>query len=144
MGAEAMADVKWNQKSECLSPVDAIREVNLSEELIEDKKLLLAYAVESSNDAIITKTTDNIITSWNQGAERLYGFSASEVIGKPISFLNPTGHTDEMPKISERIKRKEKKSPYYETVRKRKDGQIIYVSASLSAIKDKHGQIIGA
>ena len=102
----------------------------------------MAYAVESSNDAIITRTTNGIITSWNRGSERLYGFSASEVMGKSISFLTPSCPFDEMPKILEQINHLDS-IPYCETTRRRKDGQIIYVSESLSPVRDKQGQIIG-
>ncbi|HWQ18643.1 MAG TPA: PAS domain S-box protein [Methanotrichaceae archaeon] len=104
---------------------------------------LLASIVESSDDAIITKTSRGIITSWNRGAERIYGFLASEVIGKPISILIPPGYTDEVPSILERINHGES-IHHYETVRRRKDGQTIHVSVSISPIKDKQGQIIGA
>jgi len=118
--------------------------VNLfSEELIEDRMFLLASIVESSDDAIITKTSQGIITSWNSGAEKIYGYSAQEVIGKPISILIPPGHTDEVPAILERIKRAES-IHHYETTRKRKDGEIIHISVSISPVKDREGQIIGA
>ncbi len=103
----------------------------------------MASIVESSDDAIITKTSNGIITSWNSGAEKIYGFLAEEVVGKPISILIPPGYTDEVPGILERIKRGES-IHHYETVRRRKDGQIIHVSVSISPVKDKHGQIIGA
>jgi len=116
---------------------------HFSSELIKDRVFLLASIVESSDDAIITKTSNGIITSWNNGAERIYGFTAKDVIGKPISILIPPGHTDEVPAILERIKRGESMH-HYETVRMRKDGQVIHVSVSISPVKDKEGQIIGA
>jgi PAS domain S-box-containing protein len=122
---------------------DMVRKSNFSEGLIEDKMFLLASIVASSDDAIITKTSDGIITSWNRGAERIYGFPAQEVINKPISILIPPGHTDEEPGILERIKREES-IHYYETIRIRKDGQLIHVSVSISPVKDMHGQIVGA
>ncbi len=114
-----------------------------SEELIEDRTFLLASIVESSDDAIITKTSQGIITSWNSGAEKIYGYAAAEVIGRPISILIPAGHTDEVPAILERIKRGES-IHHYETTRRRKDGQIIHISVSISPVKDRRGQIIGA
>ncbi len=138
-----MADSKSNQESISTSKINATRESNFYEELIEDKMFLLASIVESSDDAIITKTSKGIITSWNSGAERIYGFSAEEVVGKPISILIPPGYTDEVPGILERIKRGES-IHHYETVRRRKDSQIIHVSVSISPVKDKQGQIVGA
>ncbi len=114
-----------------------------SEELIEDKTFLLASLVESSDDAIITKTSKGIITSWNSGAEKIYGFSAREAVGQPISLLTPPGYADEVPEILERIQQGES-IRHYETARRRKDGQIINVSVSISPVKDKRGRIIGA
>jgi PAS domain S-box-containing protein len=138
-----MADNKRIRKSERESMVlDPEKDSNFSEGL-KDKMSLLASIVESSNDAIITKTASGIITSWNQGAEKIYGFPAEEVVDKPISILIPQGYADDVPEILERINRGEK-IHHYETVRKRKDGQIIHVSVSISPIKDKQGQIIGA
>ncbi len=138
-----MADNERDQKSKNGSTINAGSESNFSEELIEDKMFLLASIVESSDDAIITKTSIGTITSWNSGAERIYGFHADEVVGKPISILIPPGYTDEVPGILERIKRGES-IHHYETVRRRKDGQIIHVSVSISPVKNKQGQIIGA
>lgn len=108
-----------------------------------DKMFLLATIVESSDDAIITKTSKGIITSWNAGAEKIYGFSAKEVLGSPISILIPPGHADDFPEILERINRGED-IHHYETVRRRKDSQVIHVSVSISPIKDKQGRINGA
>ena len=108
-----------------------------------DRVFLLASIVESSDDAVITKTSDGSITSWNSGAERIYGYSAEEVVGRSISILIPSGHTDEMPTILGHIKRGES-THHFETVRKRKDGRNINVSISISPIKDKQGRITGA
>ena len=125
------------------SGLKAEKDSHFSDELIEDRTFLLASIVESSDDAIITKTSRGIITSWNSGAERIYGFSAREAIGKPISLLTPPGYPDEVPGILERIQQGES-IRHYETMRRRKDGQIINVSVSISPVKDKHGRIIGA
>ncbi|MCL5280174.1 MAG: PAS domain S-box protein, partial [Planctomycetes bacterium] len=119
------------------------RDSHFSEELIEDRTFLLASIVESSDDAIITKTSKGIITSWNSGAEKIYGFSAREAIGQPVSLLTPPGYTDEVPEILERIQQGES-IRHYETVRRRKDGRIINVSVSISPVRDKKGRIIGA
>lgn len=109
---------------------------------VPDKTFLLASIVESSDDAIIAKTSKGIISSWNTGAEKIYGFSAREAIGRPITILIPPGQTDEVPALLERIERGES-IHHYETVRRRKDGQLIHVSQSISPIKDRDGQIIG-
>jgi PAS domain S-box-containing protein len=114
-----------------------------SDELLNDRMFLLASSVESSDDAIITKTTSGIITSWNKGAENIYGYAAEEVLGKSVSLLVPPGQTDEMPAVLERIRHGET-IHHYETVRQRKDGRRIHVSVSTSAIRDRAGQIIGA
>jgi PAS domain S-box-containing protein len=103
----------------------------------------LAAIVESSDDAIIGKTLDGVITTWNQGAERLYGYSAEEVKGKPISILVPPERPDELTEILERIKRGEKVQ-HYETRRIRKDGNLIEVILTVSPIRDSTGGIVGA
>ena len=103
----------------------------------------LAAIVESSDDAIISKTLDGIISTWNQGAERLFGYAAEEVIGKPITLLIPPTHIDEEPVILQKLRRGER-IDHYETVRKRKDGALINVSLTVSPIRDESGSIIGA
>ena len=109
----------------------------------KDETLLLAQVVISSYDAIITKTSEGLITTWNQGAERIYGYTAREAVGKPISFLLPSGHRDEVPGVLKKIKAGTLIHDY-ETIRRRKDGKVIDVSLSVSPIKDKKGKIIGA
>jgi two-component system CheB/CheR fusion protein len=108
----------------------------------EEANLRLAAIVESSDDAIIGKTLDGIIMSWNAGAERIFGYSAEEVIGRHISILAPPERVDEIPKILERIRSGERVD-HYETVRRRKDGQRIMISLTVSPIRDATGQIIG-
>lgn len=103
----------------------------------------LAAIVESADDAIIAKSLDGTIISWNKGAESMYGYSAAEIIGKNISVLTEPGRADEVPKILERIKGGEKVE-HYETVRIGKDGKRVDVSLTVSAIRDKSGIIIGA
>jgi PAS domain S-box-containing protein len=103
----------------------------------------LAAIVESSNDAIIGKALDGIITSWNPGAEKMYGYSGQEAIGRPISALVPPELPDDESQILERIKRGDRVDRY-ETVRLRKDGEQINVSLTISPIKDATGNIIGA
>jgi PAS domain S-box-containing protein len=103
----------------------------------------LAAIVESSADAIISKDINGIITSWNQGAERLFGYHADEVIGKPIIILIPKERWNEEPNILERIRRGER-IEHYETIRQRKDGSLLEISLTVSPIKDSDGKIIGA
>ncbi len=99
--------------------------------------------LESSDDAVVGKTLDGIITDWNSGAERLYGYTAREIIGKPVRLLTPPDRPDDVPRLIERIRRGER-IERYETDRITKDGRSIQVSLSLSPIKDAHGAIIGA
>ncbi len=103
----------------------------------------LAAVIEHSDDAIVTKTLDGIITSWNPAAQRIFGYSAQEVLGKPVTLLIPDDHIDEAPAILERLRRGER-IDHYSTVRRRKDGALIDVSLSVSPIKDYSGRIIGA
>ncbi len=99
--------------------------------------------MESSSDAIIGKTLDGNIISWNKSAERIYGYTEAEIIGRPISILVPTGHEDEVPQILEKIKRGED-FDHYETVRQRKDGQLISVAVTISPVKDAEGKTVSA
>ena len=103
----------------------------------------LASIVESSDDAIIGKTLDGIIVSWNPGAERIYGYSQEEMIGQPISVLVPPDHPDEVIQILEKIRRGERVD-HFETVRMTKEGGRIDVSLTVSPIKDATGEITGA
>jgi PAS domain S-box-containing protein len=109
----------------------------------EAAQAYLASIVESSDDAIISKTLQGIITSWNKGAERLFGYTASEILGQPITILIPPDHQDEEERILEQLKRGERVD-HYETVRLRKDGTLFDVSLTISPIKNSNGQIIGA
>jgi PAS domain S-box-containing protein len=99
--------------------------------------------IESADDAIISKTLDGIITSWNNGASRIFGYSAEEVIGKPIVILIPPDHQDEEPHILSRIRRGER-IEHYETVRVRKDGTLVDISLTVSPIRGADGKIMGA
>jgi len=103
----------------------------------------LAAIVDSSEDAIIGKTLDTTIVSWNRGAEQIYGYTTAEAIGQPIGILLPPGSEDEVPAIMARIRRGEKVE-HYETKRQRMDGAIIDVSVSVSPIKTPDGHVIGA
>jgi PAS domain S-box-containing protein len=99
--------------------------------------------VESSDDAIITKNLDSIITSWNAGAERVFGYTAEEAIGRSVTMLIPPDHEDEEPVILARI-RSGQRIDHYDTIRVRKDGTLIDISLTVSPIRDATGKIIGA
>jgi hypothetical protein len=103
----------------------------------------LAAIVESSEDAIISKTMDGIIQSWNQAAERLYGYTAAEVLGQPITLLIPPDLADDFPRIMARLTRGER-IEHYETQRVTKAGTRLDVALTISPIRDRTGQIIGA
>ncbi len=103
----------------------------------------LAAIVESSADAIISTDLHGIITSWNRGAERLFGYTAQEAIGQPVKMLIPSDRANEEPDILERIRRGES-IEHYETVRWRKDGALLDISLTVSPIIDGRGQIVGA
>jgi PAS domain S-box-containing protein len=109
-----------------------------------DKALaLLASIVADSDDAIISKTLDGIITSWNRSATKLYGYREEEAVGQPMSILIPPNSRDELPNILNRIMNGER-IDHFETVRRRKDGTLVNVSLTISPIKDSNGSIIGA
>lgn len=108
-----------------------------------DSPALLASIVDSSDDAIISKTLDGIITSWNPGAERIYGYRAGEVIGKPISMLAPEDRVDEIPAILEKIRRGERVE-HFESVRVTKDKRRVDVSITVSPVRNAQGNIVGA
>ena len=102
----------------------------------------LAAIVQSSDDAIIGKSLDGIITSWNAGAERLFGYSAEEVLGKAINILIPEERQDEEPAILERLRRGER-IDHFETVRRRKDGSTLDISLTISPVRNAAGAITG-
>jgi PAS domain S-box-containing protein len=110
---------------------------------VEETRLQLAAIVESSQDAIIGKNLDAKIVSWNPGAEAIYGYTAKEAIGQPISILSPPERANEWPAIMERIRRGQKVE-HYETKRRRKDGTVIDVSLAVSPIKTAEGETVGA
>ena len=110
---------------------------------LEASRAYLASIVSSCNDAVIGKTLEGVVVSWNQGAEKLYGYNATEMVGRPITVLCPQYRPEELNEIMDRIKLGEQVEQL-ETVRVRKDGTPIEVSVVISPIKDEQGQIIGA
>ncbi|HEY4330775.1 MAG TPA: PAS domain S-box protein, partial [Phycisphaerae bacterium] len=109
----------------------------------ERARASLAAIVESSDDAIISKDLSSIITNWNRGAERLFGYTAKEAIGQSITMLMPLERLNEEPGILDRIRRRER-IDHYETIRRAKDGTLLDISLSVSPISDAQGRIVGA
>ncbi len=150
-----MGEQKMNEKKPPLKPAKATKEKSSRRSSVEsgsnakrakgqlDIDALMTAIVESSDDAIISKDLNGIILSWNKGAEKLFGYTAAEVIGKPIIILIPPDRAGEEPYILERIRRGERVD-HYETVRRRKDGSEIDISLTISPVRDKAGKIIGA
>ena len=110
---------------------------------LRDSQNRLALIVDSSQDAIIGKNLDGIITQWNQGAEQMYGYTAMEMIGRNVSALCPPDRPDEIPAILEKI-RGGKRVEYFESVRVTKDGRRLNMSISVSPIHDTEGNVVGA
>lgn len=109
----------------------------------DEKSAMLAAIVQSSDDAIISKTLEGVVTSWNKSAERLFGYTAEEMIGHPIIRVIPGDRLDEEPKILARLRNGERVD-HFETIRVAKDGRLLDVSLTISPVKDSQGNIIGA
>ncbi|MEY2396267.1 MAG: hypothetical protein QOF94_2612, partial [Acidobacteriaceae bacterium] len=109
----------------------------------EQATRLLAAVVESSHDAIVSKSLNGVITSWNKGAEQLFGYAAEEAVGQNITLIIPLDRRDEERAILERLKRGERVD-HFETVRMRKDGSLLDVALTISPMKDAAGRIVGA
>lgn len=103
----------------------------------------LSAIVESAEDAILAKDLDGVIITWNSGAERLFGYTADEVIGKPITVLIPADRLDEEPEILRRI-RAGQRVEHFDTIRRRKDGSLVEISLTISPIRNAQGRIVGA
>lgn len=135
------------EQRECF-PAGELRQLAVTRDVSADKvwqdaRSFLASIVESSDDAIITKDLNGIITSWNHGAECIFGYTAAEIIGKPVTILIPPERLNEEPGILGRI-RAGLRVEHYETERRRKDGTLLYISLTVSPLKDENGKIIGA
>jgi PAS domain S-box-containing protein len=103
----------------------------------------LAAIVESSDDAIVSKTLDGVIRTWNRGAERIFGWTAEEVIGKPITIIIPPDRLEEEPRILARLRAGERVD-HFETIRQAKDGRLLAISVTISPIRDASGKVVGA
>jgi len=104
---------------------------------------LLSAIVDSSDDAIISKSLDGVVTSWNKSAERIFGYTAEEMVGRPISTLFPPDRQDEEPAILQRLRRGERVD-HFETIRLHKSGAPLEISVTISPIRDQTGRIVGA
>ena len=109
----------------------------------EERSLELAAIVKPFGDAILRNSLEGVIITWNAGAERLFGYAAQEAVGKPASILAPPDHPDEMPQLLRRVGQGESVE-HYETVGRRKDGELIAVSLTLSPVRDASGRVTGA
>jgi PAS domain S-box-containing protein len=109
----------------------------------EQRLRWIASVVETSDDAIVSKNLDGIISSWNKGAERLFNYTPDEAIGQPITMIIPQDRLDEERDILTRIRRGER-IDHYETIRQRKDGSLINISLTVSPVKNSEGKIVGA
>src|SRR4030088_155689 len=109
--------------------------------LFRNAAQLSASIVESSDDAIISKDLNGIITTWNKGAQRIFGYSADEVIGKPVTILSPSDRQDEETNILERIRRSERVE-HYETVRQGKYGNRVDISLTVSPLRNVEGKVV--
>lgn len=108
-----------------------------------DASRQLAAIIESSDDAIISKNLDGVISSWNKSAERLFGYTAEEAIGQKITLIIPPDRLDEEPAILDRLRRGERVD-HFETIRMRKDGRLLDISVTISPIRNDLGRVVGA
>lgn len=143
LAASASAGFPTDEDRLLLSVVANQASVVLQRLRAEVAQALLAAIVESSQDAIVSKTLDGIITSWNAGAEHLFGYSADEAVGQPITLVIPPDRRHEEEMILARLRRGER-IEHFETVRRSKEGRLIDISLTVSPVRDGTGRIIGA
>ncbi len=132
----------WDDAGRLTGAVNTLVEITDRKEVEYNGQRLVAI-VESSDDAILSKDLNGVIMTANSGAQRLFGYAAEELIGKPITILIPPDRRNEETEILERIRRGERVE-HYETVRQRKDGSLVEISLTVSPIKDAQGRIMGA
>ncbi|MGH2573010.1 MAG: PAS domain S-box protein, partial [Actinomycetota bacterium] len=131
------------EELELLTALGSLADLALERVRLGERANQLAEVVNSSHDAIISKHLDGTITSWNRGAESLYGYSEDEAVGRPVAMLAPADRVDEVAAILERISRGEK-IDHFETLRRRGDGRVIAVSLSISPVRNADGEVVGA
>lgn len=139
----ALADCILNDPEAGAVGQRIIDELPLLRQRADRTGALLASIVESSDDAIISKTLDDVITSWNKGAERLFGYSGYAAIGRSITIIIPLDRRDEETNIIENL-RLGNRIDHFETVRQRKDGSLVEISLTVSPLRDTNGKIVGA
>jgi PAS domain S-box-containing protein len=139
-----IVELEWTSRANFLPGLHLCVARDITErKRAEQERARLAAIVEQSDDAILSETLDGVITSWNRGAEQLYGYRADEVLGRSRALLIPPDRQDELSGMQTRLRRGER-IDHFETVRVRKDGQRIDVSVSMSPMRDASGTIIGA
>lgn len=145
-GTERWVEVRYaflaNSRGQRMAMLSVIRDVT-ERKRAEEMRARLAAIVESSDDAIVSKDLNGVIMTWNAGAERLFGFSSEEAVGRPITIVIPPDRLDEEPEILRRIRRGERVD-HFETIRRRKDGTLLDISLTVSPIVDSSGRIVGA
>ena len=145
-GGRKIVSTRWVAERDARGKIRSILETN--RDITEDKRAeeaqsRLAAIVESSDDAIVSKGLDGIITSWNKGAERIFGYTAKEAIGQHITLIIPPDRKEEENNIIARISRGER-IDHFQTVRRRKDGTLLDISVAISPLRDSSGRVIGA
>ncbi len=138
---EASVTPFFNSEGVCTNLVGIVHDVT-ERRRAEEVRTELAAVVQSSNDAIVTKSLEGVIRTWNNGAERMFGYTAEEAVGKPITMLFPPERLHEEPMILERMRRGER-IDHYETERVRKDGSRLDISLTVSPIRDSKGNVVG-
>ena len=145
-GARKTVSTRWvverNASGNIRSVLESNRDITEAKR-VEEALYRLAAIVESSDDAIVAKSLDGIITSWNKAAERIFGYTANEAIGQPIYLIIPPDRRDEEKNILARIGRGER-IDHFQTVRRHKDGTLLDVSVTISPVRDSSGYLIGA
>jgi PAS domain S-box-containing protein len=141
VGAVSITPI-FNSADQCINLIGTVHDIT-EQKRVEEMRARLAAVVESSDDAIVSKTLQGIITTWNKGAERMFGHAAEDVIGKSITILIPADRLQEETDILRRLQAGERLE-HYETIRVRKDGTLLNVSLTVSPVRDGSGVIIGA
>jgi PAS domain S-box-containing protein len=139
----ASLDARQFQMAEREKSETALRRDITERDQAERAASLLSAIVDSSDDAIVSKNLDGVITSWNKGAERLFGYSAEEAIGQHVTLIIPADRRNEETMILDRLKRGERVD-HFETVRVRKDGTPLEISLTISPVRDTTGRVVGA